>query len=46
MWHKRLKGKHKNVLRDIANITGSKSGLSKNFAELNFERITYNDSSW
>jgi len=37
--------KHKNVLRDIANITGSKSGLSKNFAELNFERITYNDSA-
>lgn len=34
---------HKNVLRDIANITGSKSGLSKNFAELNFERSTYKD---
>lgn len=34
---------HKNVLRDIAKITDSKSGLSKEFARLNFEQTSYTD---
>lgn len=35
--------KHKNVLRDIAKITASTSGLSASFTELNFEPSTYKD---
>lgn len=34
---------HKNVLRDIAKITDSKSGLSKEFSRLNFEQTSYTD---
>ncbi len=34
---------HKNVLRDIAKITDTKSGLSKEFAQLNFEPTSYMD---
>lgn len=34
---------HKNVLRDIAKITDSKSGLSEEFARLNFEPTSYTD---
>lgn len=36
--------KHYNVLRDIARITESKSGLSEEFTELNFEFSTYRDA--
>lgn len=36
---------HKNVLRDIAKITESTSGLSKKFTELNFELSYYRDST-
>lgn len=32
---------HKNVLRDIGKITDSKSGLSEEFAQLNFEPSSY-----
>lgn len=35
--------KHKNVLRDIARITSSTSGLSASFTELNFEPSVYKD---
>ena len=35
---------HKNVLRDIAKITDPKSGLSKEFARLNFEPSSYANS--
>lgn len=35
---------HKNVLRDIARMTHSKSGLSEEFARLNFEPTSYVDS--
>lgn len=34
---------HKNVLRDIAKITESKSGLSEEFSRLNFEPTSYAD---
>ena len=34
---------HKNVLRDIAKITDPKSGLSTEFAQLNFELTSYMD---
>ncbi|MFT8313415.1 MAG: Rha family transcriptional regulator [Clostridium sp.] len=34
---------HKNVLRDIAKITDPKSGLSEEFARLNFEPTSYTD---
>jgi len=34
---------HKNVLRDIAKITDTKSGLSAEFAKLNFEPTSYTD---
>lgn len=34
---------HKNVLRDIAKITESKSGLSEEFSRLNFELTSYAD---
>lgn len=34
---------HKNVLRDIAKITDPKSGLSAEFARLNFEPTSYTD---
>ena len=34
---------HKNVLRDIAKITDPKSGLSTEFAQLNFEPTSYMD---
>ena len=34
---------HKNVLRDIAKITDPKSGLSTEFAQLNFEPTSYTD---
>ncbi len=34
---------HKNVLRDIAKITDPNSGLSKEFAQLNFEPTSYTD---
>lgn len=37
--------KHYNVLRDIARITESKSGLSEEFTELNFEFSTYRDAT-
>lgn len=36
--------RHDNVLRDIAKITDPKSGLSKEFAALNFEGTYYIDS--
>lgn len=36
---------HKNVLRDIARITDSNSGLSECFTELNFEPSTYKDKT-
>ena len=36
---------HRNVLRDIKKITEPKSGLSENFAKLNFEPSTYKDST-
>lgn len=36
---------HFHVLRDIAKITESKSGLSENFIESNFEPSTYRDAS-
>jgi Rha family phage regulatory protein len=39
----RFEKEHKNVLRDIAKITDPKSGLSKEFARLNFEPISYTD---
>ena len=39
MFHK----DHKNVLRDIAKITESKSGLSEEFRRLNFEPTSYTD---
>ena len=35
--------KHFHVLRDIAKITESKSGLSESFTKLNFEPSTYKD---
>lgn len=35
---------HKNVLRDITKITDSKSGLSVEFARLNFEQSSYINS--
>lgn len=35
---------HKNVLRDIARLTDSTSGLSKEFARLNFEPSSYTNS--
>lgn len=35
---------HKNVLRDIAKITNPKSGLSEEFARLNFEQSSYINS--
>ncbi|MFV0379725.1 MAG: sugar-binding domain-containing protein [Anaerorhabdus sp.] len=34
---------HKNVLRDITKITDPKSGLSREFAQLNFEPTSYTD---
>ncbi|WP_346866629.1 MULTISPECIES: Rha family transcriptional regulator [unclassified Clostridium] len=34
---------HKNVLRDISKITDPKSGLSEEFARLNFEPTSYTD---
>ena len=34
---------HKNVLRDIAKFTDPKSGLSTEFAQLNFEPTSYTD---
>ena len=37
--------KHYNVLRDIARITESQSGLSEEFTELNFEFSTYRDAT-
>lgn len=36
---------HKHVLRDIAKITETKSGLSAEFVKLNFERSNYKDST-
>lgn len=36
---------HKNVLRDIEKITGPNSGLSEEFARLNFELSNYTDST-
>lgn len=36
--------KHKNVLRDIARITDPDSGLSEEFARLNFEPSSYTNS--
>ena len=36
---------HKNVLRDIARITDSNSGLSEGFTELNFELSNYKDKT-
>jgi Rha family phage regulatory protein len=35
---------YQHVLRDIAKITESKSGLSEEFNRLNFERISYKDT--
>jgi len=35
---------HKNILRDIAKITDSKSGLSEEFGRLNFEQSSYINS--
>lgn len=36
---------HKNVLRDIGKITDTNSGLSEEFARLNFEPSSYKDST-